>query len=940
MMFLSPIWLLLSIPLAVSVWMWKLPTGFLQVMRISTCLCVLLAMCGLAVKLPSRSGTVVVVADRSLSMPPNSDATEKETIDLVQNAMSSDDRLAVVAFGESSVIERFPQGGKFGGFSTEIGKDASNLAEGLEKALSLISPDSPGKILVLSDGHWTGRNPAGIASQAATRGIALDYRALQRSSTNDVAIAQIDAPARVNPNESFMLTTWVRSPVQQEVTYELIKGNSVLASGKRTLDAGLTRLIFRDTGAEAGTQIYTIKVVGTGQDPIPENNTARVLVGVEGQRPVLCVTSDPNVTFSKLLSAGGVQVKAMPPENCSWTLEDLSKYSAVILENIPAEKLGVPAMENLAAWVTETGAGLMMTGGKNAFGPGGYFRSPLEPILPVSMELKREHRKLALSIVVTMDRSGSMAMPAGSGRTKMDLANLGAVQVLDLLSPMDEFGVIAVDSAPHTIADLAPVENPAKVLSNILRVDSGGGGIFIYEALAASSKMLLPAKSGTRHIILFADASDSEEPGQYKELIEECRKANMTVSVIGLGKPTDSDADLLRDIASRGGGRCYFTDNPDELPRLFAQDTFIVARSTFLDQITPVKFTGGLVALTGKQFPSPVQVGGYNLCYLRPGANLAAVTVDEYQSPFVAAWQAGIGRTLSYTGEVNGQYTGPIAGWKEAGEYFSSLARWTAGTSDSLPENMLLTQELRNGVNLVQLHLDPEKETQPFREIPKVTTLRGLPGRKPTIEQTALRWASPDTLTLEVPLHGNETSLSTVEVQGIGKFSLPPVVLPYSPEFKPVESAEGQMVLEHLAQTTGGVERLNLASIWKDLPKRPRFIELSPWLLALAALMFLLEVLERRTRLVSGYFPQWRRKPKVIPTEKTSSTKPVRESNREIQPGVPVPAPKTASKPVKSESPSSTPQKETVTVQESKPGMLDALRQARRQAQERTEREK
>src|SRR5215471_9366057 len=161
-------------------------------------------------------------------------------------------------------------------------------------------------------------------------------------------------------------------------------------------------------------------------------------------------------------------------------------------------------MENIAAWVKETGAGLMITGGKNSYGPGGYYRSQLEPIMPVSMELKREHRKLAMAIVVAMDRSGSMAAPAGAGRTKMDLANVAAVQVLDLMSSMDEFGVIAVDSAPHTIVELSAPDNVARIRNQILRVDSGGGGIFIYEALAASADMMLKANAGTKHIILFA----------------------------------------------------------------------------------------------------------------------------------------------------------------------------------------------------------------------------------------------------------------------------------------------------------------------------------------------------------------------------------------------------------------------------------------------------
>ena len=104
-----------------------------------------------------------------------------------------------------------------------------------------------------------------------------------------------------------------------------------------------------------------------------------------------------------------------------------------------------------------------------------------------------------------------------------------------MLSPMDEFGVIAVDSSPHIIANLAPVENQSHARSKILSIGSQGGGIFVYEALSAAAKMLLNAQAGTRHIILFADAADSEQPGRYRQLLEECRKANITVSVVGLG---------------------------------------------------------------------------------------------------------------------------------------------------------------------------------------------------------------------------------------------------------------------------------------------------------------------------------------------------------------------------------------------------------------------
>jgi hypothetical protein len=159
-----------------------------------------------------------------------------------------------------------------------------------------------------------------------------------------------------------------------------------------------------------------------------------------------------------------------------------------------------------------------------------------------------------------------MAMPAGGGRKKIDLADLGTVQVLDLLSPMDEIGVFAVDTTPHEIVPLDSVEHNAAYRGKILAIDSMGGGIYVYEALVASARMISGAQAQTKHIILFADASDSEQSDHYEEIVDKLREAGITVSVVGLGTDHDCDANLLKDIARRGGGECYFSDNPDEIP--------------------------------------------------------------------------------------------------------------------------------------------------------------------------------------------------------------------------------------------------------------------------------------------------------------------------------------------------------------------------------------
>ncbi len=851
MTLLQPVWLLLLIPLIISLRVWKLPSHGLTGLRIAILVLILLAMCGLAVKLPSRTGTVVVVADRSQSMPPDSQARQKEAIDLIQSTIQRDANLAVVSFGRVAAIEQSPQSGKFTGFVSEVGGDASDLNGAIEKAVALIPREAPGRVLLLSDGRWTGKDPAEIAAQAAAREIPLDYRLMQRTSTNDVAISHIDAPETVNPGESFMLAAWIYAPVPSEISFELVRGNQRIAAGTRKVPSGLSRLIFRDKATQPGTHQYIVRIAGTETDPVPENNSAKVLVGIKGFRPILHVTTASNSGFARLLQAGGLAVKTAPPSAYRWSLDELSGYSAVLIENVLADEIGLHGMENLAVWVKETGSGFMMTGGKYAYGPGGYFRSPLEPIMPVSMELRREHRKLSLAIVVAMDRSGSMSMTVGGWRTKMQLANLATAEVLDMLSPMDEFGVVAVDSSPHIILNLALVENQSHNRGKILRIRSQGGGIFIYEALSAAAKMLVNAEAGARHILLFADAADSEQPGRYRELLEECRKANITVSVVGLGTDGDVDAGLLRDIARRGEGRVFFTQDAQELPRLFAQDTFVVARSTFVEEPTVVRTTGGMVSLTGRQHQIPTQIGGYNLCYLRPNANLAAATVDEYEAPVVAAWHAGIGRILCYTGEADGAYTGPIAGWKDVGNFLTSLVRWTAGDPSNLSDEMLLTQRVKNGINVIQLHLDPERESEVFKELPTVKVLRGVVDQTPSIDETKLSWTSADTLAVDIPIHGSETVLATVEIPGGGNIPLPPVCLPYSPEFKPAHTESGVVTMEGLANATDGKQRINLSEIWDDLPRQPRLVSLQPWLLIAVLLLLLFEILERRTGLLS-----------------------------------------------------------------------------------------
>jgi Mg-chelatase subunit ChlD len=930
----APLWLLLALPLGIALWVWRPASRLLLTLRAISVVLVLLALAGFAVLLPSRHGVVVVVCDRSASMPSGSDDLLRQAVNLIRDKMSGDDELRLVTFGRDVVLEPLERGVPFNGFQQTVQGDGSSLGEAIETALGLIPPGSPGRIVVLSDGRWTANDPAAQVAGALARNIAIDFRAIERAAAGDLAIARIDAPSLVSTGESFLITAWVQSPEKGTVRYKLRRGDELLATGQREVVSGMNRFSFRDRATQPGNQAYVLEVEGTARDPVPENNQAKLLVGVSGPKPLLHLAPQAKSGLNRILRAGGLDVRQVDPGAVRWRLEDLDRYSGLILENVPAEKIGEAGMQTIAAWVRETGAGLMMTGGQRSYGPGGYYKSPLEEIMPVSMELRNEHRKLSLAIVVALDRSGSMAAPAGAGRTKMDLANLGTASVLDLLGPMDEFGCLAVDTTPHLVAPLGNAEaNKAKYRTDILRIQSMGGGIYVDEALKASSEMLLKAKAGTKHIILFSDAADSEQPGDYKRILELAEKAGITVSVIGLGSDRDKDGDLLKDVAKRGRGRIFFTERAEELPRLFAQDTFVVARNTFIDEPTGIQHLPSLRTLTDNDFPSPkgLGVGGYNLCYLRPEAAMASVTLDEYKAPLTASWRAGAGRVLCYTGEADGKYLGPMGKWDRVGDYFTSLARWTAGPANPLRDGMMLTQDVREGVARIQLHLDPERARgDAFRRLPNVRILRSTLGQVPQSQRETLRWTGADTLSLNVALGAGETVVSTVEIENERPISLPPVCLPYSPEFKPGSRESGQVSLERLARATGGIERLALGEVWRDLPRQFQQIPLARWLLLAAVALWLLEVLDRRTSVLSNLL---RRKGATVSAE-------LRDSGR-TERAATAPRAKTLRAPsatplraefVEPEKPT-TPEKPTAT--EDKGSVLAALRKARRRLDQR-----
>ncbi len=842
--FQHPELLLLLLPAAYAWWRLRGPDRPTAALRAGLLALLVVALAGPYLRTAERGRDLVIVVDRSRSMPAGSLESALELARLAEERRGDGDRVALVSFGADARIERLPSAqARFTAFAHAVDADGSDLGRALDTALDLIPPDRQGAVLVLSDGEHNGRDPLPAARRAFARGVRIDARPFPRPDVADLSIDRIDLPEEVAPGEPFQFSAWVRTDRRVEGEFTLTRGGQVLATGRRVFEPGVNRIVLRDVLGEEGVTDYRLALAAP-EDRVPENDAAVAAVRVGVPRAILVLNHDgSDGPLVQALRGAGLLVRASTPERARLDAVGLAAYRAVVLENVAADRLGT-SMRALASFVQDLGGGLLVTGGQASFGTGGYFRSVLDPVLPVSMEMRQEHRKQAIALAISMDRSGSMAAPAGAGVTKMDLANLGASAAIELLSPLDSVAVIAVDSAPHVVQELTRVENPAELLRTVRKVQSAGGGIFTYTALLAAGKELEKAEQATRHVILFADAADAEEQEQCLELLAQMRRAGMTVSVIALGQETDSDAQFLQSVASAGGGAVYFTTDPSELPRLFAQDTMTIARATFVEepaecQVLPDLF--GLGAVGGTGF---ARLGGFNLTYLRGGAVAGVITSDEYAAPVFAFQQAGLGRSAAFTGQVGGTFGAGVVAWDGFAAFFTTVARWLVGQEE--PSEVFAGVRRAGKEAVVSLEVDPAQAARV--DLSKLAgRMRGGDGETSELvfQRTGEhRWEARAKLTAE------GVALGTIALGDGRTIRLPPVALPYSPEFeRGADPRRGEPLLRRLAAESGGVLNPGAAELFRGERTGKGWRPIGRELALLALMLLLLEIAVRRLEL-------------------------------------------------------------------------------------------
>lgn len=738
----------------------------------------------------------------------------------------------------------------------------TNLA--IQNVLALADSKRPARVLVFSDGFSTEPLTEAVAKLKA-RGIPLDYRLIREETTDDFNLARLELPVRTQIGEPFVIGIAVRGFKDTTIPLRIYRDGQPLTPENTTVDIvdGVAKVEFTDRISNVGSYHYSAEIIPE-EDAHPGNNRAERWIEVTGGPRILLITKYSNDPVATALSNQGFTVETVT-DSTSLRVGQLGGTRAVIINNVPAFEMPGDFLSSLDFYVREQGGGFMMAGGKQSFGSGGYFQSSIDALLPISMELKSEHRKLAVAMSIVMDRSGSMGMgvpgaAAGKAMTKMDLANAGAAKAIELLGAMDQVSVFAVDSEPHTIVKLAPIGTKKRqLMTKVRRVSSGGGGIFVYRGLKEAWDGLKKSDIGTRHIILFSDAADSEEPGAYKKLLADITANGGTVSVIGLGTKADPDAALLEDIAKLGNGRIFFTDKPLDIPKLFAQETVTVARSAFIKDPIAAKPTGQWSEISPKAFDWLSEVDGYNLSYTREDATASLVSQDEYLAPLVAHTRRGIGRTAAVSFPLGGEHSEQIRAWPAYGDFVQTLGRWLMG--EDLPPGLGLRHRLEGTRLTIDLLYDTDEWSQRFaNEPPRIKLLEDASGASPY--EVAWKRVAPGHFSVSRELDEGIVIRGAVQA---GPHGIPfgPIVVGSSAEwtFDPDRLAE----LRSVSRISGGRELLNLDKAWLRPPAIHSTDLRLPLFVAILCLM-LFEALISRMGWSLPKFSLPQRKPRTAPS--------------------------------------------------------------------------
>jgi uncharacterized membrane protein len=921
--------------------------------------CLAMALAEPRLRRPSENSTVLFLVDRSYSVPQDLDPNklETETVDrrwertknFIEEAVKKrptshkDDQVGLILFGKRprlalppALVDRMPiderQAGPIDGNYTDI-------SAAIKLALASFPQGTGKRIVLVSDGNeniGTAEEQANVAKnngvqivqsieapQVAAQGQRLPVRVLIRNSSPDKVVdGRLDV-VKVSAGET--------SPVEIEDNPQLLEpgrppkvrlmpGLNVFRFRDRVDPAGDSSFSFRATFAPTESRPLAGGIASTGLpgDRI-ENNRVETAVVSRGQRRVLLLDESlpgtNNTSHEYLLTTlryelskkdnkaqGKLRVDRLPADKLPADKGELgvflANYDAIVLANVPYERFTSDQAEMIRTQVYDQGCGLIMIGGSDGFGAGGYQGTPIEAALPVDCEIKALKAAGKGGLILIMHASEM----ADGNKWQKDIAKLA----IQRLGPADMVGVLqyggwggpgngVVWHIPFQQVGEADSTTRSNLLAKVDSLVPGDMPDFDPFLVTAYDTLSDPKYNLTvKHAILISDG-DPNYSGPGQAAVKKMSDGGITCTTVGVATHGGAEKSRLKLIAegTKDGdgkkGNFYDVTNPNQLPAIYIKESRRVSQSFIYKEpfIPKVTGTGGSSEVLPPGLPSPMpRLHGFVRTTMKANI-LAGMSLEgpspypDQQFPLLASWRYGLGKAVAFTSDARTQPDAEKQYWDKdwvGSEMYRKFWEQIMNWAMREPERgkLTMTTEYRDGRVRVIADVRDEKD----RPVVGVT-IRGAvtapkqlaPGEKaPQVEfkpkggglyeaefpadEAGSYFVNVQALEPEKDAKGalvlnadGSAKLKTVDAGRAG------VTIPYSPEFADLES--NTPLMRRLAEITGGgfhteapedlAKMIADGELFRDPPASTRAIlPFWFWLVFAAAVMLLCDVALRR----------------------------------------------------------------------------------------------
>lgn len=742
------------------------------------------------------------------------------------------------------------------GRDRDEGGRATDLQAGLNMALGLIDGHTVPHVVIWSDGLQTQGEALQAVDALRRAGVRVDVPRLPPLPPEpEMLVDRFELPQTIRAGVKFPLAVHVQANEAGAVTCQVRAADNAVAPVRADVRKGETRvalgeLVLRHPGA---VDLQVDCTPAAGRDRFASNNRLSGRVIVRDRPKILYVEGQGArgaVALTKAL-LDDFEVDVRPGDGLPRSLGGLLPYQAILLSDVPTvSRDGVPLltdgdMRNLEAYV-QRGGGLVVLGGENSLGSGGYQDTYLDKhVLPVAMDVESKVEQPTIGMMLAIDRSGSMKGP------KMELAKAAAIATAQALARDDLIGVVAFDSEARLAVRLQRAGNSYRIESDIAKL-SAEGGTHIYPALDLAYQQLVPARAKVKHVIVMTDGVAPRSG--IDALVRQMRNSGITVSAVGVG--SDVDRNLLEAIADRGGGRSYFTDRPETLPRIFVRETKLIGGQSVIETAVRARVAPGVQRvdlLRGVDIGTAPALTGFLPAKVKPkGEEILRLSNGK---PLLVRWRLGMGKVSVWTSDLKNRWAANWAEWPG----YARLARQIV--RDALQEDLGIEVQVRlvRERDRLRVAVDAvDDDGSPLKGLVGEAAVRDPGG---ALHKLPMREVADGRYEAGVPLQGYgawdvQVSLRAAADKPILASGRATAIHPYPDEHRIAADNEG--VLAALAAATGGkIDSQPADWLGTGGQTHTSYRALWPDLLQTALLLLLIDVLLRRVRLGKAPVVRW-----------------------------------------------------------------------------------